>query len=205
MPDHSSAGRARRGPARPRRPGQTYHIRNQAVFVPDGYLAVGQIVGAHGLRGELKVEPYTDYAERFAPGSVLLMGEDLEEIFVAAVRPHKGHLLLEVEEFLDRTEAEAVRGEWLFVAESDAATLEADSYWIHDIIGLNVITETGQQLGQITDVLVTGANDVYIVQPAAGVNNGREILLPAIADVVLHVDLEAGTMTVHLPEGLVES
>lgn len=205
MPDHSGAGRAGRGPARSRRPGETYHIRNQPVFVPDGYLAVGQIVGAHGLRGELKVEPYTDYAERFAPGSVLLLGEDLEEITVAAVRPHKGHFLLWVEELVDRTEAEAVRGEWLFVAESDAAPLEADTYWIHDIIGLNVITESGQQLGQITDVLVTGANDVYIVQPAAGVNNGREILLPAIADVVLHVDLEAGTMTVHLPAGLVES
>ena len=87
-------------------------MRNQAVVVPPGYLAVGQIVGAHGLSGELKVEAYSDFPDRFAPGATLYLGEDLEEVKVATVRPHKTNLLVNLEEVGDRNEAEEVRGLW---------------------------------------------------------------------------------------------
>ena len=91
-----------------------------------------------------------------------------------------------------------MRNQWLFVPESEAVELEADSYWVHDIIGLQVQTENGEPLGAVTDVLFTGANEVYVVQES----NGNELLLPAIADVVQKVDLAAGAITVRLLPGM---
>jgi 16S rRNA processing protein RimM len=174
------------------------------VLVPEGYLAVGHVVGAHGLRGELKVTPYTDFPDRFAPGAILRLGTELEEVTVTGVREHKGNLLVFLAGIADRTAAEECRDLWLFVDESSAGALAEDSYWIHDIIGMVVFTETGQELGPITDVMATGANDVYIVRPAADVNRGREILLPAIADVVQQVDVAGKRMIVRIPVGLLE-
>jgi 16S rRNA processing protein RimM len=181
-----------------------YYVRNQAVVVPHGYLAVGQIVGAHGLTGELKVEAYSDYPERFVPGATLFLGEDLEAVNVTTVRPHKSNLLLRLDEVGDRNAAEEVRGLWLFVPEAEAAALEEGEYWIHDIIGLQVVTVEGQAIGQITDVMATGANDVYVVRPVSGLNSGRDILLPAIEDVIARVDLPAKIMVIHLLEGLID-
>ena len=181
-----------------------YYVRNQAVVVPPGYLAVGQIVGAHGLSGELKIEAYSDFPDRFVPGVTLYLGEDLEEVKVATVRPHKTNLLVNLEEVGDRNEAEEVRGLWLYVPEAEAAELEEGQYWIHDIIGLQVVTLDGMQLGKITDVMATGANDVYVVRPAGDMNGGRDILLPAIADVVEQVDIPNGIMVVRLLEGLID-
>ena len=198
-PKHST--RSQRKP----QAGQVYRIRNQQVIVPDGYLAVGHIIGVHGLRGELKVELYTDFPERFEPGATLFLGTGLEEVTIGQVRPHKGHLLLRLDGITDRTAAEALRGQWLFVDEADAAELEEGEFWIHDIIGLRVETEDGSVLGEVTDVLPTGANDVYIVRPAPGVTREQEILLPAIADVILAVDVAAGTILVRLPDGLIDA
>jgi 16S rRNA processing protein RimM len=181
-----------------------YYIRNQAVVVPAGYLAVGQIVGAHGLYGELKVEAYSDFPDRFAPGATLFIGEDLENVRITSVRPHKNNLLVRLEEIEDRNEAEEVRGLWLYVPEADAGELEEGQYWIHDIIGLQVVTVDGMQIGKITDVMATGANDVYVVRPAADINQGRDVLLPAIADVVERVDLEQRIMVIRLLEGLID-
>jgi 16S rRNA processing protein RimM len=198
------AGSSARKPKTDTDKADTYYVRNQAVIVPAGYMAVGQIVGAHGLYGELKVEAYTDYPERFAAGARLLLGEELEPVTVESMRPHKSNLLVRLAEVADRTAAEEVRGLWLYVAEADAAALEEGTYWIHDIVGLRVVTTEGQPIGKITDVFPTGANDVYVVQPAPGVNQGRDLLLPAIADVIERVDLEAGVMVIRLLEGLID-
>ncbi len=196
-----------RSPQRSRktRAGQVYRVRNQDVVVPSGYLAVGHIIGVHGLHGELKIELYTDFPERFAPGVTMFMGPELEEVEIRQVRPHKGHLLIMLDGINDRTTAEGLRSLWLFVDEADAAELEEGAYWIHDIIGLQVETDEGTLLGKVVDVLATGANDVYIVRPAEGINRGQEILLPAIADVILAVDLAAGILRVHIPEGLMDA
>lgn len=183
---------------------QTYYVRNQAVIVPDGYMAVGHIIGVHGLRGEVKVELHTDFPERFAPGVVLLVGETLDEETVEQVREHKEHLLVKFAGIDGRTAAEAMRNLWIFVDEADAARLEAGAYWVHDIIGLQVFDEQDALIGRITDVLTTGANDVYVLAAAANVNRGREVLLPALADVILTVDLQQGRMIVHLPDGLLD-
>ncbi len=202
MNAHSSDGGARRAG----RGDQTnvYYVRNKAVVVPPGYLVVGQIIGVHGLNGELKVELYTDYTERFATGSRLFLGEALEPVTVESMRPHKSNLLVRLAEVEDRDAAESVRGLWLYVTEGDAAVLEEGAYWIHDILGLRVVTADGLEIGVIDDVFATGANDVYVVRPSGTVNQGRDVLLPAIADVVDHVDLAAGVMVIHLLDGLID-
>jgi 16S rRNA processing protein RimM len=183
---------------------QVYTHRNRTVAVPAGYLAVGYIQGVHGLHGELKVELFTDFPERFVSGTELLMGEVLTVVKITGARLHKQHLLLQLEGVNRREEAEALRGEWLFVNEADAVALDEGVYWVHDIIGLDVQTEEGDALGVVREVLFTGANEVYVIETPPGINRGRDLLLPAIEEVVRKVDLAAGCMTVHLLPGLVE-
>lgn len=207
MPESSSrptqaSGAHRARQAKPR--GQTYTHRNRTVVVPDGYLAVGYVGGVHGLRGELRVELYTDFPERFEPGMALYLGEALEEVAVVGARLHKNNLLLQVEGVNRREEADELRGSWLFIPESDAVALEEGSYWVHDIVGLAVETEAGDHLGTIKEVLFTGANEVYVVETPVTVNQGRDLLLPAIEEVVRAVDLEAQRMVVHLLPGLLD-
>ncbi|HRW05433.1 MAG TPA: ribosome maturation factor RimM [Caldilineaceae bacterium] len=179
-----------------------YRHRNEQVVVPDGYIAVGRITAAHSLRGELRVEPHTDFPERFAPGVVLFVGTSLHEATIEQARPHKQMMLLKLAGVDNRNDAESLRGEWLFVAEEDAILLDEDTYWVHDIIGMTVQTEEGQLLGTITDVLYTGANDVYVLQREDSSDGTDELLLPAIADVVQRVEPDEQRMTVRLLPGL---
>ncbi len=171
---------------------------------PEGYLAVGYVVGVHGLAGEVKVELYTDFPDRFSPGTQLLVGEALEKRKVTSVRPHKQYLLLRLSGINQREVAETLRGRWLYVAEEDAVALDEDTYFVHEIVGMDVVTSTGRALGTITEVIFTGANEVYVVEPALGVNRGKELLLPAIQDVIREVNLEENRMTVELLPGLLE-
>lgn len=193
-----------RGNRKPRRRGPL-GSQQPTVDVPEGYLAVGRIINAHGIRGELSVELYTDFPEeRFAPGQTVLVGAEMEGVEVITARPHKGRWLLRFEEVNDRDEAEALQGTWLYIPEEAAATLDADEYFVHQILGLTVQNEDHTTLGTVQDVLFTGANEVYIVQPAEGINKGRDLLIPAIGDVVQDVDLESGVITVRLLPGILE-
>ena len=167
------------------------------------FLAVGQIVGVHGIRGELKVELLTQDPQRFG---------DLERVFVGlegqepvpwpleAYRLHKGQALLKLAQCNDRNTAETLRGYLIQVPFAEAIPLEEDEYYEHQIVDLDVWTVTGEHLGQVVDILYTGANEVYIVRPVDP--HRREILIPAIADVIVKVDLEASRLVVDLPAGL---
>jgi 16S rRNA processing protein RimM len=197
-PQPSSGNRPRRQPR------QTYTHRNRTVTVPAGYIVVGYVAGVHGLRGELRVELYTDFPERFVPGAILCLGEELNEVTVAGARLHKQLLLLRLEEVQSREQAEALRNQWLFVDEEDAVELVEGAYWIHDIIGLTVQTSDDQELGVVKEVLFTGANDVYVVETLPTVNHGRDLLLPATEEVIQTVDLVAGRMIVQLLPGLID-
>ncbi len=181
-----------------------YTHRNRRVHIPEGYVIVGLIVGVHGLRGEVKIEPHTDFPERFGVDTTLLMGDDLTPVTIRQSRPHKQNMLVHFEGIRGREAAESLRGGWLFIPEDEVLDLEEDSYWIHDIVGLTVQTTAGDVLGSVTDVMETGANDVYIVRTQPGVNGGRDLLLPAIEEVVQQVDVEAGLLVVDLPEGLLD-
>ena len=181
-----------------------YHHRNRSVTVPDGAMAVGLIVGAHGLNGEVKIELHTDFPERFTAGNSVLMGADLAEVEIETGRPHKAFYLVRFNGVTNRTDAENLRGQWLFIRDEDAVPLGDGVYWIHDIIGMEVQDTDGRLLGTVRNILETGANDVYVVDAAQGINRGREILLPAISDVIQTIDLENRVFVVHLIPGLID-
>lgn len=201
---HMKLNHEQNAAGRPDRAKPIYTHRNRQVHIPDGFLAVGLIVGVHGLRGEIKVELHTDFPERFDPGHDLLVGEALQPMRIVGSRPHKGHMLVRLAGIDSREDAETLRNHWIFIAEEEAADLDEDTYWIHDLIGLTVSTEEGRTLGIVSDVLATGANDVYIIQAEPDVNRGKDLLIPAIADVVLEVDLANEVMTIRLQPGMLD-
>lgn len=171
----------------------------------NGYLAIGRIIAPHGIRGEVKVEVLTDFPERFKPGTHVFLGAGTEDpearpAKIAAARPHKGGFLVKLDIVPDRNAAELVRNRYLLIPAADAMPLGEHENYLHDLIGLEVETTDGQHLGELREVLFTNANDVYVVRGAAG-----EVLLPAIRDVVLQVDLPARRMVVALPEGLLDA
>jgi len=166
------------------------------------YLAIGRIIAPHGIRGEVKVEVMTDFPERFKPGSCVFLGvgsEDLDArpVKIVAARPHKGGFLVKLDAVPDRNAAELVRNRYLLIPEAEAMPLGDHENYLHDLVGLRVETTDGRLLGELKEILFTGANDVYVVSGPDG-----EVLLPAIRDVVLRVDLSARCMVVALPEGL---
>jgi 16S rRNA processing protein RimM len=166
-------------------------------------LAVGQVVGAHGLRGELKVQLHTDDPHRFRHLERVFIGLEGEEPEVRSLqgyRLHKGRALLQLEGCDDRATAQALRGYFVLVPLAEAIPLEDGEYFEHQILELEVWTVSDEFLGQVAEIIYTGANEVYVVRNTAA--DRREILIPAIEDVVLEVDLEARRLLVALPDGL---
>ncbi|MGC9333291.1 MAG: ribosome maturation factor RimM [Anaerolineae bacterium] len=167
------------------------------------FLAIGQVVGVHGVRGELKVQVLIEDAHRFGRLDQVFVGRDDRDAVawpVSGCRLHKDHVLLKLEGCDDRTLAESFRGQLVQIPFEKAIPLEEGEYYEHQIIGLEVWTSAGEYLGRIEEILYTGANEVYVVREAKLARG--EILIPAIADVVLVVDLEAGRMEIDLMEGL---
>jgi 16S rRNA processing protein RimM len=167
------------------------------------FLIVGQVVGLHGVRGELKVDILTEDPHRFGQLREVFVGlndEEPEAWVLQGYRLHKGYALLKLANCDDRETAENLRGTLIQIPREMAKPLEEGEYYEHQIIGLDVWTVAGEHLGKVVEILYTGANDVYVVQST--VSARREILLPAIADVVLEVDLAGGRMVVQVPEGL---
>jgi 16S rRNA processing protein RimM len=163
-----------------------------------GYLAVGRIVRPWGVRGELKVEILTEDPARFERLETVYVGLQFVPYRLERSRLHHRAVLLKLVGCDDRNAAEALRGSLVQVAIEDALPLEEGEYWIYQILGLEVYTLEGELLGVVKEVLETGANDVFAVRG----RRGREILVPALKDVVLDIDLVAGRLLVELPEGL---
>jgi 16S rRNA processing protein RimM len=163
------------------------------------FIAIGRIVRPHGVRGELLVEVLTDFPERFNHMELVYLGDaDKAEAWpVRAARWHKDRVLLSLEGCQDRTSAEQLRGLLVQIPIEEAMLLPEDEYYPHQLMGLEVRTVEGEELGRISDIMFTNANEVYVVTGRRG-----QILLPAIADVVKQVDLEAGRLVVEIIEGL---
>jgi 16S rRNA processing protein RimM len=157
---------------------------------------VGRVLGAWGIRGDVRVEPHTDAPDRFSSGSRLYL--DGAATTVVSSRPHKGGLLVRLERVDDRNAAEALKGAALAVPRTDVDPLPEGSYYHFEILGLGVWTEEGEALGEVREILATGSNDVYVVRGPAG----KERLVPALTNVVVGVDIERKRMVVRLPEGL---
>lgn len=163
------------------------------------YLAVGRILRPWGVRGELKAEILTEDPTRFQRLETVYVGPRFLAYRLEHARLHKGHLLLKLASCDDRHTAEGLRNLLVQVAIEDALSLEEGEYWLHQILGLEVWTIEGERLGVVQEVLETGANDVYVVRD----RSGRDVLIPALKDVVLEIDMDVGRMLVKLMEGLI--
>jgi 16S rRNA processing protein RimM len=167
------------------------------------FLAIGRIVGVHGLRGELKVNILTDDPHRFGLLERVFVGLEDEEPVpwqLEGYRLHKRRALLKLGNCDDRATAETLRRRLIQVPREEALPLEDGQYFEHQIVGLEVWTAGGEHLGQVAEVVYTGANEVYVIRSASP--GERELLIPAIEEVVLEVDLEGGRLVVELIEGL---
>ena len=168
-------------------------------------LQVGAITTTHGVGGAVKVFPTTDDAKRFKKLKHVFMDigknqQELKELEITQVKFFKNLVILKFKGFDSINDVEGWRGRPLYVTREQAVPCEEGEYFIADLIGLSVVSKEGEALGTITDVLQTGANDVYVVsQP------GRtDLLLPAILDCILEVDMENRSMTVHVLPGLLD-
>jgi 16S rRNA processing protein RimM len=164
------------------------------------YLAVGLLRKPHGLRGDLLLEVYTDFPDRLSPGTSLFAGDAHKPLKITRRRPHNDGLLLGFEGIHTPEEAGRYSATVVYVPAADRPVLPEGEYYHHEIIGLTVIDEVGKSLGQVVEIIVTGANDVYVIRP----EQGKDILIPALKEVILAVDLGEKTMRVHLLPGLVE-
>ena len=162
------------------------------------FLVIGRVRTPHGVRGEIRVQLLTDFHDRFSPESEVWLGDPPERHVVQKARFDKDDVLLKLDGMDDRNSVEGLRGFDVLASEGVAMPLPANTYLVRDIVGLEVWTDAGENLGKVAEVLSLPANDVYVVDSQHG-----EILLPAIADVILNVDVSAGRMTVHLLPGLV--
>ena len=173
--------------------------------VPDDFIQIGKITGAHGIHGSVKVHSYAESPERFAvQGKIVLIdptGKTRHGVIIWA-QAHKHIVRLTLEGIETRNEAESLVGWGVFIPKKDLPPLEPDTYYWNDLIGMTVLTEEGECLGQVTQIIPTGANDVYVVKTPPDHPAG-EILIPAISSVVLDIDIEQGCMRVVLPEGLI--
>jgi len=161
---------------------------------------IGQVVGAHGINGAVKIHFYDIQPRTITPGDSLKMltprGAQTNYT-VEWVRPHKQHYLIGLQGVGDRDQAQALKGTQLVVRRSDLPVLEEDTFYWADLIGLAVYTLEDHYLGQIESIIPTGSNDVYVVR-----KEDAETLVPALRRVVQSVDLDTRTMRVDLPEGL---
>ena len=181
------------------KPVPSVHSGSDEAAAPSepAFLAIGRVLRPHGVRGELRVEIHTDYPERFAVYKTVYLGPEHVPYTIESHRFHQGKVLVKLADIDDRTAAEALREQWMSVSAVDAIPLEEGEIYVHQMLQLRVVTVEGEDLGEIQEVIETGANLVYVVQGPAG-----QILLPDIPEVFLGIDLTARVATVRLLEGL---
>ena len=163
-------------------------------------LQVGAITNTHGVHGEVKVFPTTDDVNRFKKLKHVIVdtGKEQIEVTITQVKFFKNLVILKFKDFDNINDVEKWKGKTLHVTRKDAVKCQKDEYFIADLIGLRVVEENGQELGRLSDVLSTGANDVYVISKTGS----RDLLLPAIKECILKVDIQEGLMQVHVLEGL---
>jgi len=169
----------------------------------DKWYNVGKIVNTHGIKGEVRIISRTDFPEeRYKVGNSLhIFIDDKEpiEVTVQSYRTHKNFDLVTFEGYDNVNQVEKFKGSLVKVHESQLGELEEGEYYFHEIIGCTVVTEEGEELGAIKEILTPGANDVWVVKGA----KGKEILIPFIDDIVQEINLEEKRITIHLMEGLI--
>lgn len=160
-------------------------------------ITIGQIVNAVGLKGEVKVYNYSDSQERYYDLQTVYLDDKPYEIEKVRFQQHL--VILKFKGVEDRTAAESLKGRYLNITEADLRELPEGTYYIRDLIGVLVVLESGEVLGTLTNVLQNFAQDLYEIDV-----NGKKVLLPAVSEFILDVDLESRKVTVRLPEGLLD-
>lgn len=170
--------------------------------IMDNYLRVGVITNTHGIKGEVKVYPTTDDIKRFdyLKETILDTGKEYITLHVTGVKYFKNMVILKFKEFDDINQILQYKGKDLLVTRENAIPLEDGKYFIVDLVGCDVITDENKHLGILTDVLQTGANDVYVVKT----DDGKEVLLPVIEQCILNKDIDKKQITVHVMKGLLD-
>ena len=168
---------------------------------PDGepvYLAVGFLRRPHGVRGEIIMDLHTDFPERLRSGRTLFVGEEFKPMSLSGARPHAKGMLVKFKGVETPEDAGQFRNQFVYVRASDVPSLPEGKIYQHELFGFEVLDDSGNSLGELVEIIETGANDVYVVRN----ESGKEILLPAIPSVVLETDTARRVMRVHLLEGL---
>lgn len=190
------------GPSGPPTTNNEGSTKSSGVLQPElRYLAIGRIVRAHGIKGEVSVTVLTDFPERFGSTEWVYVGNetDADAYRLQSHRWHKNNVLLTLDGVTDRTHAQQLTGQLVQVPMADAVPLPEGSYYVYQLVGLQVFTTAGEPLGTVVDIFETGANDVLVVQNEAQ----QEILLPSIPDVLKSADLDQKRITVELIDGLI--
>lgn len=160
------------------------------------FLVVGRIRRAHGLKGEMIMDVLTDFPERITRGKHVYVGETHNPQQISSVRPHDNLLLISFKGIDNKDDLDRYRNLMVFIKTEGLPELPEDEYYHHDLIGLTVIDEQQEVLGTLVEIMETGANDVYVIEDS----NTNEILIPAVAEFILSIDLVGRRITVHKPE-----
>ena len=165
------------------------------------YLEIGQIVNTFGIKGMVKIKPFTDDINRFDRLKKIYISNKngKKEYQIQEIKYHKNMVLMKLEGIDTPEQADLLRQSYLLVDRADEEPLEEGVYYIVDLLGLEVYTDDNKLLGKVDDIFNTGSNDIYVVKDEMG----KQILLPGIPDVLKNVDLEKGKITVHLIPGLI--
>lgn len=161
------------------------------------FLAIGRVLRPHGVRGELLLEMLTDFPEHLNEVETVYLGDAAEPHPLRGVRVHRDQLLIQLADCLDRDAADAFRDQLVQIRVEAATPPPPGRYYQHQLIGLSVVTDEGEALGEIAEIIETGSNDVYVVRGPSG-----ELLLPVLQSVIQSIDLEARRVVVHLIPGL---
>ena len=172
--------------------------RPEAPVHSSEHLVVGRVIRPHGVRGMLLVDAFSEIIHSIRPSNQILMGPNKVPVVVRSFRPHQARFLLSIEGCEDRWAADSYRGQEICLRLDDAEPLPEGVYYHWQILGLSVITEEGEDLGKVDQILETGANDVYLVRDEAG----DDLLIPAIKSVILRTNLRDGQIVVRLIPGL---
>jgi len=165
------------------------------------YLAIGHLRRSHGVHGEIVMEVHTDFPERIKKGAKVFVGESHDAMVIAGARFHNEGLIVKFQGVDTPEDAGRFRNLWVYVASADRPSLPEGQYYFHELIGLQVVDEKDEPLGELTEVMETNANNVYVVTRF----DGSEVLLPAIPSVILNVEMGRRLMRVHLLDGLLDN
>jgi 16S rRNA processing protein RimM len=165
------------------------------------WATIGKIVAPFGIKGELKIFSLSDVPDRFVALKAVYLSPDYGRYTLKAVRPYKGTMwILKFAGVNDATTADTLRGRDVVIPLAELATLPDDSYYQHDILGLQVLRLDGREVGSVTDIWATGGNDVYVLKGA----DGQQVLIPAIKDVIKQIDLIRHVMYIDPMKGLLD-